>query len=251
MLRNRLIPSMLLAGGRLVKGTSYGSWREAGRPLSTARAYNAQGADEIFIFDIEASRAGRGPDLETLSDLVEEVSIPMTIGGGITSVDMAARCFEAGADKVCVNTAALDEPGLLDALARAYGAQAVVLAIDVTGSGNTRRLYDHRKASAIAERDWLTWLTEAQSRGAGEIRLSAVEREGSRAGFDLDLFAEARAAVNLPLILEGGSGSLETLSNAMSAGADSLALGTMLVFADNNIVKLKRYLADAGIPMRH
>ena len=249
MLRNRLIPSMLLAGGRLVKGTAYSAWREAGRPLSTARAYNAQGADEIIVLDIEASRAGRGPDLEILADLVDEISIPMTIGGGINSVEEAARCFGAGADKICVNTAALDDPGLLDRLAHAYGAQAIVLAVDVTGAQGARRLYDHRTSSS-AERDWLAWLREAETRGAGEIRLSAVDREGSRAGFDLDLFAQARGAVNLPLILEGGSGSLEALSDAMTAGADSLALGTMLVFADNNIVKLKRYLAGAGFPMR-
>jgi cyclase len=250
MLRNRLIPSMLLAGGRLVKGTAYGGWREAGRPLSTARAYNAQGADEIMVLDIEASRAGRGPDLEALAALVNEVSVPLTIGGGIASVEIAARCFEAGADKICVNSAALDDPALLDRLARAYGAQAVVLAVDVAGADRARHLYDHRRRTMAARGDWLAWMREAEARGAGEIRLSAVEREGSKAGFDLGLFAMAREAINLPLILEGGPGSLESLSEAMAAGADSLALGTMLVFADNNIVKLKRYLTGAGFPMR-
>jgi cyclase len=250
VLRNRLIPSMLLAGGRLVKGAAYRDWREAGRPLSTARAYNAQGADEIMVLDIEASREGRGPDLEALAALVNEVSVPLTIGGGIASVEIAARCFEAGADKICVNSAALDDPALLDRLARAYGAQAVVLAVDVAGADGARHLYDHRSRKVAARADWLAWLREAEARGAGEIRLSAVDREGSKAGYDLGLFAAARAAVNLPLILEGGSGSLESLAEAMAAGADSLALGTMLVFADNNIVKLKRYLTGAGFPMR-
>ncbi len=242
---------MLLAGGRLVKGVAYRDWREAGRPLSTARAHNAQGADELMVLDVEAAAAGRGPDLAAIADMVNEIQVPLTLGGGIDSVARAAACLETGADKVCVNSGALDDPSLLDRLARAFGAQAVVLGVDVARADGTAHLYDHRRhGPAQPARDWLAWLREAEARGAGEVRLSAVEREGSRGGFDLDLFRAARGAVNLPIILEGGSGDLATLSDAMAAGADSLALGTMLVFADNNIVKLKRYLSGAGFPMR-
>ena len=247
---NRIIPSLLLRGGRLVKGTAFGAHRDAGAPASTARAHNAQGADELVVLDIDAGREGRGPDLDALAAVGNEIQIPMTAGGAIASVETARAVMAAGADKICVTTTALDRPELLTELAEHFGRQAVVLGIDVHGEGAGARLFDHRSGSEARNGDWLAWLTEGVARGAGEIRLMAVDREGSRRGFDLGLFSAARRAVNVPIILEGGAGGLDHLGEAMAAGADSLALGTMLVFSDNNLVKLKRVLAQAGHPMR-
>ncbi len=247
---NRIIPSLLLRGGRLVKGTAYAGHRDAGAPASTARAHNAQGADELIVLDIDAAREGRGPDLDAFAAIGNEIQIPMTAGGAIASLESARAVMAAGADKICLTTTALDRPELITELAEHFGRQAVVLGIDVTGEGENARLHDHRNGGTARDGDWLAWMQEGVARGAGEIRLMAVDREGSRRGFDLELFAAARAAVNVPLILEGGAGGLDHLSEAMAAGADSLALGTMLVFSDNNIVKLKRVLAQAGNPMR-
>lgn len=247
---NRIIPSLLLRGGRLVKGTAYGAHRDAGAPASTARAHNAQGADELIVLDIDAGREGRGPDLAALSAVGNEIQIPMTAGGAIADLESARAVMAAGADKICVTTTALDRPELLTELAEHFGRQAVVLGVDVAGEGGNAQLFDHRRGGAARDGDWLAWMVEGVGRGAGEVRLMAVAREGSRRGFDLGLFARARAAVNVPIILEGGAGRLDHLEQAMAQGADSLALGTMLVFSDNNLVKLKRVLAQAGHPMR-
>ena len=248
---NRIIPSLLLRGGRLVKGEVFADHRDAGNPATTARAHNAQGADEIIALDIDASREGRGPDLEAVTRIAAEAQIPLTIGGGITSPEIARDCLAAGADKVCLTTTALDRPDILTAIAHLCGRQAVVLGIDVmTDEDGNRQVFDHRTRTARKDLHWCDWMRDGVALGAGEIRLMAVDREGRRRGFDLDLHAQARAAVNTPIILEGGAGTLEDLTTAMAAGVDSLALGTMLVFSDNNIVKLKRVLAGAGQPMR-
>lgn len=248
---NRIIPSLLLRGGRLVKGEVFTAHRDAGNPATTARAHNAQGADEIIALDIDASREDRGPDLEAVTRIAAEAQIPLTIGGGITSPEIARACLSAGADKVCLTSTALDTPGLLTDVARLCGRQAVVLGVDVmTDDNGTRRIFDHRTRSVHSALSWRDWMTKGVELGAGEIRLMAVDREGRRTGFDLELHAEARAAINTPIILEGGAGTLEDLTTAMAAGVDSLAIGTMLVFSDNNIVKLKRVLAGAGQPMR-
>ena len=248
---NRIIPSLLLREGRLVKGEAFARHRDAGNPATTARAHNAQGADEIIAMDIDAARQERGPDLEVVTKIAAEAQIPLTIGGGITSTETARACLAAGADKVCLTTAALDAPELITEMAKLCGRQAVVLGIDVmTDPDGTRQIFDHRSGTTRPETDWRDWLPQGVALGAGEIRLMAVDREGQRTGFDLGLHAEARALVNTPIILEGGAGTLEDLTEAMAAGVDSLALGTMLVFSDNNLVKLRRVLAGAGQPMR-
>ncbi|MBO6782203.1 MAG: imidazole glycerol phosphate synthase subunit HisF [Alphaproteobacteria bacterium] len=248
---NRLIPSLLLREGRLVKGRAFAEHRDAGNPATTARAHNAQGADEIIVLDIDASRDRRPPDLDTVAVVAAETQIPLTVGGGVDSVDMARACLGAGADKICLTSTARQRPELISEIARLCGRQAVVLGIDIeTGADGSRKLYDHRTGSADGATDWRHWLAEGVTRGAGEIRLMAVDREGTRTGFDTALFHDARAYVNVPIILEGGAGTLDQLTDAMEAGVDSLALGTMLVFSDNNIVKLKRVLANAGQPMR-
>ena len=246
----RIIPSLLLRGGRLVKGVAYDGHRDAGRPDTTARVHNAQGADELLLLDIDASREQRGPDLAGVAAVAHTCFMPLTVGGGIRSLDIARQCLEAGADKICVTTAALDDPGLIGRLAHVLGAQAVVLGLDVIRTPQGRRLYDHRARRAVEGTSWQDWLKRAAGEGAGEVRLMAVEREGTRAGLDMELLAEASALVEVPLILEGGAGSLDQVAAAMKGGADAVALGTMLVFSDNNIFMVKGFLKNAGLEIR-
>ncbi len=175
--------------------------------------------------------------------------MPVTVGGGIRSVADAEACMATGADKLLLNTGALDEPALIAELAVRYGSQAVVLGVDVAGSTGDGPVFDHRFGGA-SDRAGIDWVREGARLGAGEIRLMAVDREGTRSGMDLDLLENARRAVNVPIVIEGGSGALDHVDAAFTAGADAVALGTMLVFADNNIVKIKRYLSERGHGMR-
>ena len=248
MLTRRLIPSMLLKSGRLVKGTRFRDYRDAGSPNTTARVHNAQGADELVLLDIDAARLGRGPDVQTIRTVAAECFMPLTVGGGIRNLQDARDCMDAGADKLSVNTGPLDDPELITRLAKVYGAQAVQLGIDITDDGGTPRLYDHRHEKNFP--DPMDWISRGVALGAGEIRLTAVHREGTRTGMDLDLLARVRALVNVPVILEGGAGDLGHLGAALEAGADGIAVSTMLVFSDNNLFKIKSFLSAEGHDMR-
>ncbi len=233
----------------MAKGERFASYQDAGLPHTTARAYIAQGADEILLLDVDASRVGRGPDLDAVRAVAAECQVPLTVGGGIRTVADGHACMAAGADKLCVTMTALDRSDLITELAEIFGSQAVVLGIDVLTDDGARRLYDHRNGDMVG-RDPLAWARDGIARGAGEIRLMAVDREGTRRGMDLDLLEAVRHAVQVPIVLEGGAGTLEHLDAAFAAGADGVAVGTMLVFSDNNLVKIKRYLADRGRNVR-
>ena len=251
MLTRRLIPTLLLRQGRLVKGVRYGDHRDAGNPPSITRAHAAQDADEVLLVDIDASRNGRAPDFIAFAKVAEECTMPLTLGGGLTSFDLAQQAMQTGADKLAFTGPALDTPALLDQVARRFGAQAVVLGLDVTqDETGTYYLYDHRTGAIVSNRTPIAWAQEAVARGAGEIRLMAVHREGTRLGFDLDLYRMIADAVSVPIILEGGAGTLDHLDAALAAGVDALGLGTMLVFSDNNIVKLRQYLLGCGHSLR-
>lgn len=248
-LKARVIPSLLLRKGRLVKGVRFAEHRDAGNPATTARAHNAQGADELILLDIDATRENRGPDVAAISAVAAECFMPLAAGGGIRSVADAKAVFEAGADKIVVNTTALDNPALIGQIAHVYGAQAVVLAVDVASDGNTAKVYDHR-AGRPAALDAEAWIRDGIARGAGEIRLCSVDREGTRTGLDLDLLLRVRSNLHVPVVIEGGAGSLDDVAAAMRCGADGVALGTLLVFSDNNIVKVRRFLAKGGHNVR-
>jgi cyclase len=249
-MHKRIIPSLLLRGGRLVKGVRYAEHRDAGRPDTTARAHNAQAADELLLLDIDASRESREPDFKTIAGVARECFMPLTVGGGIRDVDIAKRCLDSGADKICVTSTALDDPGLIGRLAHVFGSQAVVLGVDVFNNGKSRKLYDHRTGRLVPGLDWRAWLKQGVEEGAGEIRLMSVDREGTRSGLDLDLLAEASSLVHVPIIVEGGAGTLAHMAEALRAGADAVALGTMLVFSDNNIFKVRAFGKNAGLDIR-
>jgi cyclase len=250
MTTNRIIPSLLLRDKRLVKGVRFSDYRDAGAPTTTCRAHSAQGADEIAITDIDASRLKREPDFEALEAVSKDVQVPLTFSGGIDSVARARRAMESGADKIGVNSTALDRPALIEELAKIFGAQAIVLSVDFVRRSGNIQLYDHRTKQIRKTPAFREWLQESTDRGAGEIRLVAVDREGTRTGFDTEAYREARALTGVPLILEGGAGTLNQVAEAMKAGIDSVALGTLLVFSDNNLVKVRRFLEGAGLPMR-
>jgi len=242
VLRQRLIPSLLLSRGRLVKGVRFAEHRDAGSAKTTARAHNAQGADEILLVDIDAAREGTQIDIETVRQVAAECAIPVTVGGGLRSTTDVQAIMRAGADKVCLTTAPLDRADVIGEIAEIYGNQAVVAGIDTVETGDGWALYDHRSRTVREGVDVFDWARELVDRGAGEIRIMAVGREGTRGGYDLPLFERMSAAVTVPIVLEGGAGTLEHIDAAFAAGADGVAVGALLVFADNNLVKIKRYL---------
>lgn len=250
MLFQRLIPSLLLRKGRLVKGTQFSDHRDAGRAETTARAHNAQGADELLLLDIDASREKLPPDYTTIRQVAQECFMPLTVGGGVRTLEHASNCMDAGADKLFLNTAAIDNPEFITALAHKFGSQALVLGVDIAGSSRSPRLFDHRMNKTLETSDPLGWIKEAIVRGAGEIRLMSVDHEGTRNGFDLSLYQLMRKHVKVPVILEGGAGTPDHLMTAFRDGVEAVATGTMLVFSDNNIVRLKQYLASNGCNLR-
>ena len=245
---NRIIPSLLMRDMRLVKGVRFADHRDAGAPATTARAHAAQGADEVVLLDIERPSSGR-PNFAVLEQVARELTVPLTYGGGVTDVKTAARCIEHGADKVCLTGPALDRPDLLGDIARLFGVQAVVAGVDVLAVDGKWRVYDHRSGTFAkpALADWVRTVVDA---GAGEVRLVSVDREGSRRGMDIDLWRHVRGLIDVPLILEGGVGTLPHVGDAMKQGVDSVGLGTMLVFSDNNLVKVRRYLGSVGVAVR-
>lgn len=246
----RLIPSILISDGRLVKGTRYRGFKDAGGPATTARAHNHQGADELVVCDITASRKECEPDYETIAKVAAESFMPLTVFGGINNLERAARMMEIGADKLGLTSTALDNPDLIQDLAYLYGTQAVVIGIDAVKDENGYRLYNYRNDHIIRERDLMDWVQEVVDRGCGEIRIMAVDREGGLEGLDLDLYEQIAAKVNIPLILEGGAGSLEHIEQAYKAGVEAVAVGAMLVFSDANLVKIKQHMRTRGIDIR-
>lgn len=233
-----------------MKGVRFAAHEDAGAPATTCRAHSAQGADELLLLDIDAARENRAPDFATLEAVAAEAQVPLTFGGNLRDLGLIRRAIESGADKVCLTTASLDSPALIDAAAHRFGAQAVVAGIDVVMRDGAALLFDHRRGAPIASPGLDAWIDEAVARGAGEIRLCAVDREGTREGLDLELHARVASRVRVPIILEGGAGNLNHVAAAMKAGADSIALGTILVFSDNNLVKVRRFLQEAGLQVR-
>lgn len=247
----RLIPSILIHEKRLVKGKRFSGYRDAGAPATTARAYNAQGADELIVCDIDASKSNVGPDFDTLRKVADECFMPLTIFGGINSLDRAEKCMSSGADKIGLTSAAIDDPGLIGVLAHRYGAQAVVLGVDVMqDDAGLYGIFDHRSQKILSKKPFQDWVREAVDRGVGEVRITAVDREGMMCGYDIAAYEMLRESIAVPIILDGGCGSLEHIEQACHAGATSLALGSMLVFSDANIVKIKQHMRTRNINFR-
>ncbi len=248
----RVIPCLDVDAGRVVKGVNFRDLRDAGDPVELARKYDAEGADELTFLDISASYEGRATTLEIVSRTAEEVFIPLTVGGGVAGVDDVDRLLRAGADKVAVNTAAIQRPELVAEIADRFGNQVLVLSLDArrasgTDSGFEVTTHGGRKAAGL---DAIEWAARAVDLGAGEILLNAMDADGTQAGFDLDLIRLVRAAVTIPVIASGGAGTAADFPPAVDAGADAVLAATVFHFGTVSVGEVKTALAQTGHPVR-
>jgi imidazole glycerol-phosphate synthase subunit HisF len=263
----RVIPCLDVDRGRVVKGVSFVQLRDAGDPIELARAYDAAGADELVFLDITATSDKRDTVVELARRSADDVFVPFTIGGGVRSVEDAQAVLDAGADKVSVNSAALARPQLIDELAAQFGVQCVVLAIDAkrrsgSGSADSGLAEDGAAAGGAGweafvaggrtptGRDAVAWAVEGVARGAGEILLTSMDRDGTNAGYDLELVTAVSQAVNVPVIASGGAGELEHLAQALHAGADAVLCASIFHYGRHTVAEVKDYLAAAGFAVR-
>lgn len=254
MLTRRLIACLDVRDGQVVKGVNFEGLRLAGDPAALARRYNADGIDELVLLDVTATLEGRRTFLHTVDTVARELFIPLCVGGGITSLDSAKAVFDAGADKVSINSAALRTPELITALARLYGSQAVIVAIDAsrrTSDGAPEWAVYSRSGTQREGRDAVGWAREATARGAGEILLTSIDRDGTKAGFDCALTAAVSTAVNIPVIASGGAGTFEHFAEVYTTGrADAALAASVFHFSEHAVSELKQFLTDRGIPVR-
>jgi imidazole glycerol-phosphate synthase subunit HisF len=251
MALKRVIPCLDVDAGRVVKGTNFVGLRDAGDPVELAERYDAEGADELVFLDITASHEKRETIVELARRTADNVFIPFTIGGGIRSVEDAQAVLDAGADKVSVNSSALDRPELLGELAAHFGAQCVVIAIDAKREDDGWGVYVNGGRTRVDGRDAISWAEEAVERGAGEVLLTSMDRDGTNDGYDLELTRTVAEAVSVPVIASGGAGTLDHLGEAISAGhADAVLCASIFHYGHFRVREAKEHLAAAGIPVR-
>ena len=250
MLSKRLIACLDVRNGSVVKGINFEELRMAGDPAALARRYNSEGIDEVVVLDVTATIEGRRAFEDTIRAVSGELFIPLTVGGGIRSEADAAAAIDAGADKVGVNSAALANPGLLTRLAARYGSQAVVVAIDAKRVDERFQVFS-RSGSTPTERDAVEWAIEAESRGAGEVLLTSIDRDGTRSGFDCELTAAVSSAVSIPVIASGGAGTFDHFTSVFKEGrADAALAASVFHYAEHAVSDLKRHLRQQGVPVR-
>jgi cyclase len=250
MLSKRIIACLDVRNGQVVKGVNFEGLRNAGDPAELAERYNEEGIDEVVILDVTATIEGRRALAATVSAVAKRIFIPLTVGGGIRSEDDAAAAIDAGAEKVSLNTAALTDPSLITKLAARYGSQAAIVAIDAKWVDGKAIVYA-RSGQAGTQREAVEWAKEAADRGAGEILLTSIDRDGTKSGFDCELTAAVSRAVPSPVIASGGAGSLEHFAEVFKDGcADAALAASIFHFSEHAVHDLKMMLHDRGIPVR-
>ncbi len=250
MLAKRIIACLDVRDREVVKGVNFAGLRGVGDPAALASGYAEAGIDEIVVLDVTATFESRTALVATIDRVARTIFVPLTVGGGVRSVDDAARLVDAGADKISVNSAALRDPSLITRLADRFGRQAVVVAIDVRRSGDR---YDvlSRSGTIVERSDAVAWAQEAEARGAGEILLTSMDRDGTKRGFDCVLTAGVSGAVGLPVIASGGGGTHEDFAAVLTTGrADAALAASIFHGGETSVTALKRYLADRGLPVR-
>jgi cyclase len=247
----RIIPCLDVTDGRVVKGINFTNLVDAGDPVEMASLYNAEGADELTFLDISASVIGRETTLDVVRRTAEQVFIPLTVGGGIRSVEDVDRLLRAGADKISINTAAIARPELIAEIADRFGSQVLVLSVDArranTDSGYEVTTHGGRESAGL---DALNWVEDACALGVGEILLNSMDADGTRAGYDIGMISAVRAITKVPLIASGGAGSQEDFAAALVAGADALLAASVFHFGVHRIGDIKGYLDRQGYPVR-
>ena len=250
MLAKRIIPCLDIKEGRVVKGVQFVELQDAGDPLELSRRYNEQSADELVFLDITASHENRGLTLDLAARLARVLFIPFTIGGGISTLEDIRRIVTAGADKVSINTAAVNDPELISRAAERFGSQCIVLAMDVKRSGERWEVYTHGGRRPTG-RDALEWAREGERRGAGEILLTSMDQDGRKQGYDLEITAKISTAVGIPVIASGGGGTIEHFYEAFTEGrADAVLAASVFHYGTYTVSDVKRALHERGIPVR-
>ncbi len=250
MLAKRIIACLDVRDGCVVKGVNFEGLRYAGQPAALAARYNEEGIDELVILDVTATIEGRRALAATIREVSSHLFIPLTVGGGIRTETDAALAMDSGADKVSINSAALADPSLISRLAARYGSQAVVVAIDAKRNAGVFAVHA-RSGSARTGRDAVAWAREAEDRGAGEILLTSMDRDGTRSGFDCTLTAAVSTAVNIPVIASGGAGTFDHFIEAFTTGrADAALAASIFHYSEQGVGDLKQHLRVHGIPMR-
>ncbi len=251
----RVIPCLDVDAGRVVKGVRFENLRDAGDPVELARRYGAEGADEITFLDVSASTEGRATTLDVVARTAEEIFVPLTVGGGVRSVEDVDRLLRAGADKIGVNTAAVARPELLTEVAAQFGRQVLVLSVDArrcrdgatTPSGFEVTTHGGRRGTGI---DAIEWAVEAAERGAGEILLNSIDADGTEDGYDIEMLSAVRAQVTVPLIASGGAGTAAHFTQAALAGADAVLAASVFHFGTLTVAQVKEDMRAAGLPVR-
>ncbi|MDX2093629.1 MAG: imidazole glycerol phosphate synthase subunit HisF [Kofleriaceae bacterium] len=250
-LARRIIPCLDVKDGRVVKGINFVSLRDAGDPVEQAAAYDAQGADEICYLDISASPEGRATMVEVVARTADQVFAPLTVGGGVRTVDDAVRLLDAGADKIAINTAAIRRPELVTECATRFGSQAIVVAVDAKRIPTARgwEVFSHggRTPEGL---DALAWCARITELGAGEILLTSMDRDGTGAGYDTELVSAVATRVSIPVIASGGVGNLAHLADGLEAGADAVLAASIFHFGQHTIREAKQFLVARGLPIR-
>lgn len=251
MLKVRVIPTLLWKNFGLVKGVGFDSWRRVGPVLPAVKVYNTRDVDELILVDITATREAAEPDIDSVYDFADECFVPFTVGGGITNIGQIQRLLRAGADKISINSAAYANPQLVNDAAQRYGAQCVVASIDARRlDDGSYQCFSHAGTVATGHRPE-DWVRELADRGAGEILITSIDRDGTMQGYDLELVERVVRAVNLPVIASGGAGNYEHMRQAIQdAGASAVAAASIFHFTEQTPAQAKRALAAAGIPVR-